>query len=181
MLHLAFLLVGLILSSNLWDFGNASALAQAEPINRYERRCGYSCAQELAIELGTPNTTPDSLVALRFCSKEPLPLALYTSAATFGYAVSILIDSYGYTPERVLYLRSEDCLGPVPAVTATEFWTIPPGAVLPTSVETVKSSQVLVDTIEMEGIVNAQRYKSGLRDLTETLHAKPDAIWCASI
>src|SRR5215813_954620 len=95
-------------------------------VHRYDNTCGYSCAQELAIDLGgVYGKKPDDTIAVRFCTKDPLPAALTTSAAAYGYAISILESSYGYTPDRVLFLRSEDCLGSNHAITATEFWVIP--------------------------------------------------------
>src|SRR5215203_3605877 len=92
----------------------------AKLVHRYERGCGYSCAQELAIDLGGVYAAKiDDRVAVRFCSKEPMPIALTTAAAAYAYVNSILEGSYGYTAERVLFLRSEDCLGPHANVTAT--------------------------------------------------------------
>lgn len=150
----------------------------AKLVHRYERRCGHSCAQELAVDLGGVYAKkPDDIVVVRFCSKEALPLALSTSAAAYRYVISILTDSYGYTPERVLFLRSESCIGSVSAVTATEFWAIPQGAALPASVETVKSSQVRVDSLPMEGLIgNAHSYKAALQKLPERLRANPEAV-----
>jgi hypothetical protein len=177
MWHLLALIIALILSSGVSLSGQESIQSGARLIHRYERRCGYSCAQELAIDLGIHAKKSDDVVAVRFCSKEPLPLALSTSAAAYGYVISILTDSYGYTPERILFLRSEGCLGPASAVTATEFWAIPQGAALPTSVEAVKSNQVRVDSLGMEGLIgNARSYKAALQKLPDTLRAKPEAV-----
>lgn len=177
MRHLPALMIALILSSGVLLSGQEGIQSGARLIHRYERRCGYSCAQELAIDLGVNAKKSDDVVAVRFCSKEPLPLALSTSAAACGYVISILTDSYGYTPERILFLRSAGCLGPASAVTATEFWVIPEGAALPTSIETVKSSQVRVDSLGMEGLIgNARSYKAALQKLPDRLRANPDTV-----
>lgn len=177
MKHVRIVMMALILAPNGWPSQQEDFRPQAKLVHRYERRCGYSCAQELAIDLGINAKKSDDVVAVRFCSKESLPLALSTSAAAYGYAISILTDSYGYTPERILFLRSEDCLGPEPAVTATEFWAISDGAAQPASVETVKSSQVRVDSLGMEGLIgNARSYKAALQKLPDRLRAHPEAV-----
>lgn len=178
MRHFLALMIALILSSGISPTGQESIQSGARLVHRYERRCGYSCLQELAIALGGGGAKKSSsTVAIRFCSKESLPLALSTAAASPAYLISILTDSYGYTPERILFLRSEGCLGPASAVTATEFWEIPQGAALPTSVETVRSSQVRVDSLGMEGLIgNARNYKAALQKLPDRLRANPDAV-----
>lgn len=114
-------------------------------IHRYELACGYSCAQEVAADLGKHGAgKPGDRIAVRFCSKEALPLALTTAIAAYGYVISILEQSYAYNPEHVLLLRSDDCLGQNAAVTATEFWDIPLGASMPAAVESIRSSEVKV-------------------------------------
>jgi hypothetical protein len=177
MRHLLALIIALILSGVSLS-GQESIQSGARLVHRYERRCGYSCLQELAIALGGGDAKKSSnAVAIRYCSKESLPLALSTAAASPAYLISILTDSYGYTPERILFLRSEGCLGPASEVTATEFWAIPQGAALPTSVESVRSSQVRVDSLGMEGLIgNARSYKAALQKLPDRLRANPDAV-----
>src|SRR5947209_3185941 len=97
-------LLGLFLSFSGLLQKQSSVRSQAKLVHRYEKTCGYSCAQELAIDLGgVYRKEPTDSVAVRFCSKEPLPVALSTSAAAYGYVISILQGSYGYTPERVLF------------------------------------------------------------------------------
>jgi hypothetical protein len=151
---------------------------EAKLVHRYEERCGYSCAQELAIDLGgIYGKSPDDKIAVRFCSKDPMPVALTTSAAAYGYVVSILEGSYGYTPERVLFLRSEDCLGPNRDVTATEFWVIPKGTTMPSSVDLIKSSQVQMDSLGVQGLTKSARtYKAALQKLRTKLRARPGAV-----
>jgi len=104
-------------------------------------------------------------------------VVLSTSAAAYGYVISILQGSYGYTPERVLFLRSEDCLGSNRAIAATEFWIIPKGAALPSSVESIKSSQVQIDSLGTQRLTeNARAYKAALQKLPTKLRAKPEAV-----
>lgn len=184
MRHLIALMIALIFSSSVWFLGQGNSIqSRARLVHRYERRCGHSCAQELAIDLGGVYAKkPDDMVVVRFCSKEALPLALSTSAAAYGYVISILTDSYGYTAERILFLRSESCLGPALGVTATEFWAIPQGAALPDSVEIAKSNQVRLESLAMEGLIgNARSYKAALQRLPERLRANPGGRYCAGL
>jgi hypothetical protein len=171
-------MLGLLLSSSASLPRQASVRPEAKLVHRYENRCGYSCAQELAIDLGgVYGKNPNDTVAVRLCSKEPLPVALSTSAAAYGYVISILEGSYGYTPERVLFLRSEDCLGSNRAITATEFWVIPKGAALPSSAESMKSNQVRIDPLGMEGLIGSARtYRAALKKLPTRLRGNPEAV-----
>lgn len=147
-------------------------------VHRYERTCGYACAQEFAIDLGgVYGKHPGDTVAIRFCSKDPLPVALSTSAADYRYVISILEGSYDYTSDRVVFLRSENCLSSNRAVTATEFWIIPKGAAPPSSLESMKSSQVRIDPLGMLGLIgSARNYKAALQKLQTKLRANPEAV-----
>jgi hypothetical protein len=174
----AFFIV-LFLSTNVWFAPQERAQPAAKLVHRYEQACGYSCLQELAISLGGVQATkPDDTIAVRFCSKESLPIALTTAAAAPEYLISILTGSYGYTPERILFLRSVDCPGTDSKVTATEFWVIPKGASLPPSVESIKSNQAQVETISMEAqpVEDARNFKAALNEFTEKLRARPRAF-----
>jgi hypothetical protein len=173
------LLVGLLLPANAPALKQADVRPAAKLIHRSERSCGYSCAQEVAIDLGGIHANqPDDRVAVRFCSKQSLPLALSTAAAAYGYVTSELSDIYNYTPQRILILRSEDCLGPNPAVTATEFWVIPQGAAPPASVESVSSKQVHSEAIGRKNlsVEGSRDYRTAVRELIAKLRARPEAV-----
>lgn len=155
-------------------FGQNGAQPKAELIHRYERGCGYSCNQELAIDLGGgAGTDPNDIVAIRFCSNEPLPKALAFAASPPEYVISILTDIYKYGPERILLLRSSDCLSTGAAVAATEYWVIHKGGELPSYVESVKSCQVDFGSLGRRG-ANARDYRAELRRLPQSLKANPD-------
>jgi len=150
------------------------APSDTQLVHRYELSCGYSCAQELAIDLGqvTDKTSPPT-VAMRFCSKESFPIALSTSAADYGYVMSILQDSYGYTPDRIALLRSPDCPGSHAGVTATEFWIVPKGKSLPESVElvTARSVHVNASLVETKADYRAalEKFKNALLDNSQAV------------
>ena len=129
--------------------------------------------------------SPAELAVLRVCSKQPMPLALATAAMRPREYADWIITRLGYSPEHVLFLRSEDCLASNPEVTVAELWAIPKDAVLPTHVESITSCQFRIkslgtrarDTYEYEGAVN---YMAALRRLIIELRDKPDAaavIW----
>jgi len=128
---------------------------------------------------------PAELAVLRICSKQSMPLALATAAMRPREYADWMITMLGYSPEHVLFLRSEDCLASEPEVTAAELWAIPKDAVLPTHVESITSCRFRIkslgtrarDTYEYEGAVN---YIAALRQLIIELRDKPDAaavIW----
>lgn len=172
------LIFGLLLSPDASLPSQVSFRSEAKLVHRYESRCGYSCAQELASDLGgVYGTNPNDTVAVRFCSNEPLAVALLTSAADYRYVITILQGSYGYTPARILFLRSKGCLGSTRVIATTEFWVIPKGATLPPSVESRKSSQVRIDSFGMKGLIgNSRTFKVALQKLPAKLRINQEAI-----
>jgi len=64
-----------------------------------------------------------------------MPLALSIAAMNPFIVARALNQGYNFSLERILFLRSEDCLGSDPAVAATELWAVPKGAALPPFVE----------------------------------------------
>jgi hypothetical protein len=153
--------------------GQNSARPNAELVRRYEHGCGDSCNQELAIDLGgVAGTQPDDSVAIRFCSKESLPKALAFAASPPANVISILEGVYKYTPERILFLRSDDCISSNSAVAATEYWVIHKGGAIPPSIESVKSCQVNLGSLGYRGAI-ARDYRAALRDLPNKLKGNP--------
>lgn len=84
--------------------------------------------QEVALIFGDHKDDPNVLAAIRICSKDPLPLALNTAGANPFLIESYLTDFYDYSRERIIFLRSEDCLGSESAPAITESWLVPKGA-----------------------------------------------------
>jgi hypothetical protein len=161
------LIIVLLLSPQIFLRSQSSIGSQAKLVHRYEERCGYSCAQELAIDLGGSSAKDASnKVAIRFCSREPFPVALSTSAAAYSSVITILQDSYGYTPERVLFLRAEACVGSHAGITATEFWDVPKGAALPGSVETTSANSIRIDSTTVK---SRHGYQAALKKLKDKL------------
>jgi len=168
------LIIGLFLCPYVFLRAQSSTRSEAKLVHRYEERCGYSCAQELAIDLGGSFAKESSdTIAIRFCSRESLPVALSTSAAAYSYVITILQDSYGYTPERVLFLRSEACVGSHAGITATEFWAVPKGAALPGSIETTSAKSVRIDSMTVK---SRRGYQAALKKLQDKLLADSQAV-----
>lgn len=168
------LIIGLFLCPDIFLRAQSGIRSKAELVHRYEERCGYSCAQELAIDLGGSSAKDaGGSIAIRFCSRESFPVALATSAAAYSYVVTILQDSYGVTQERVLFLRAEDCVGSHAGITATEFWSVPQGAALPGSIETTSAKSVRVDSMTVK---SRRGYQAALKKLEDELLTDSQAV-----
>ena len=116
------------------------------------------------------------MVAIRICSKSPMPLALSISAIS-PFTMLEYLDHYGFSSERILVLRSEDCVNADPTITATEFWAIPNGATLPPFIESIKSCQAKLESIGKKSpITNERTFEAGLRSLAVKLHSSSGAI-----
>ena len=117
------------------------ASAQSKLFKRYES-ASYNRIIEDVLTL-TIAVKPEerSTVAVRVCSKEPLPWALVTAGADPFHIAELLTGGYGYSSAHVVFLRSEDCLSKRNWGSATEIWTLPEGASLPPHVEKLVYSQ----------------------------------------
>jgi hypothetical protein len=155
-----------------------TGLRKAQLVRRYESGCGYSCNQELAIDLGgIYGNRPDDLMAVRFCSRLPLPRAYAIAASRPSYVNEILMGSYHYTPDRILFLRSDGCIGRDPSVVPTEYWIVPKGADLPPSVESFKLCQIKHNTLgDDEYLSGDPNYKVELPRMARELRANPKAV-----
>src|SRR5215213_5225915 len=61
----------------------------------------------LMLELQNKETTR---IGIRLCSKEPMPVALVTANADPLYIAERFVEAFAFVPDRVVYLRAEDCL-----------------------------------------------------------------------
>lgn len=114
-------------------------------------------------------------VAIRVCSREPMPFALPTAGADPFLIADRLVNAYAYPPERILFLRSEDCLSsdnqsdPV-----TEIWALPEGAKLPPHVEALRSDQIRCISLgERPANRGVRDYKAALQSMIQHLRANP--------
>lgn len=131
--------------------------------------------EESALDLKEYANGPADMVAIRVCSKEPLAVALSTATAS-PFIMLDYLEHYGFSRDRILFLRAEDCLVNNPAIAVTEFWAIPKGATPPSSAESIKSSQARLEVVRTEDTIKSGKtYRAALRQLIAKLLAKPEA------
>lgn len=143
---------------------------------RYEQGQGYNRLGESLQALEHPIRSDDrSFAAIRLCSKKGLAVALATAAAD-PFLIADRLEAFGYPRDRILFLRSEDCLSRDESRPATEVWTIPDKAPLPSNVDAFKSSQVrLIPLGRKPGRLGMSDYKSALSKLIQNLRANPSS------
>lgn len=172
-------LLCVLLLSGLRTAGQSNAEATAKLFKRYEGVAGSNRLVEDVLTLTLSVSSKDrTAVAIRVCSKEPMPFALTTAGADPFRIAELLRDSYGYLPEQIMYLRSKDCLSSGDSAGAvTEVWTIPQGAALPPHVEALTSNQIRRTPLGKEQANRGVRdYKSALQNLIQDLRADPSSV-----
>jgi hypothetical protein len=109
------------------------------------------------------------------CSKKPLPFALATASADPFLVAKLLRDGYAYPSERVIFLRSEDCLSlKEPLRSVTEIWTLSEGASLPSYVEALKSNEARFVSLGKRPANRGVRdYRVAMGELIKILRADP--------
>ncbi|HMG72318.1 MAG TPA: hypothetical protein VK582_02365 [Pyrinomonadaceae bacterium] len=146
---------------------------------RYEGGAGDNEITEAAFRLTGLDPKQRERVAIRVCSKEPIVRAL-ASAPANPFEIADRVSGYAYLPEKVLFLRSAQCLSRKnPAITATEIWAIPEGAPLPGYEEILTSNQVkLVRLGKIPAPSNRgiRDYRPAVRDLIENLSRNPQNV-----
>ena len=143
---------------------------------RYEKGQAHNRVVEslLGLQRAAQLKKPES-VAVRVCSKEPLAKALATAAAD-PFLIQEILNSYGYPQDKIMFLRSEDCLSRELSRPATEVWTIPEGGALPPNVEAFKSDQIkLIPLGNKLGRDGMRDYKSAVIKLIDYLKIRPSA------
>lgn len=169
-------LFGLLLSSGTLLSGQESKQPEAKLVRSpFAGGDVMQVIQEAALDLKEYASGSGDMVAIRLCSKEPMPVALSTAAAS-PFIMLEYLEHYGFSRERVLLLRSEDCLGDNPAIAVTEFWAIPKGAAPPQSVESIRSNQAQLEVVRTEDTIKGPKgYRAALQQLIAKLRAKPEA------
>lgn len=153
----------------------ARAQEPARMVHRFES--GYSLHRltETA-EFAAASAGSNGRVAIRLCSNDPLPVAVFIAAADPFTVISNLKQYSGYTRERITLLRSTDCINARSALAATELWGVPEGASMPASNEAFTAAQLTEDNIgNADNLKSEQDYKAVLQKLVERLRAQPDS------
>jgi hypothetical protein len=147
---------------------------EAKLIHRFEGFSGDYGISEAVIDFAIYPHGSGDMAAVRLCSNQPLPLALFTAAANPFVVVERVSDKF--SPDHILFLRSEDCVGSHSEV-ATELWAIPVGSKPPSFVESVKSSEVRFRSIGAKKgptAYGARNYKAAVKHLSLKLREKPE-------
>jgi hypothetical protein len=84
---------------------------------------------------------PETKVAIRVCTRLPLMEAIKQSKSPPFRIASFLEFNHGYTPERLLYLRSTECYSGTQKISAIEVWIVPQGVQLPSAEDTLKMEE----------------------------------------
>ncbi len=123
----------------------------------------------------TINSEARARVAIRVCSRESMPFALATAGADPFLIADRLVNAYAYLPERVIFLRSEDCLSSEnQSEPITEIWAIPEGASLPPHVEALQSNQAsLIPFGKRPANRGVRDYRTAVGALIKNLRANP--------
>ena len=132
--------------------------------------------QEVALDLKAQATGPEDRVAVRVCSKEKLPIALLTATAS-PFVLREHLEHHGIEAQRILFLRSEDCLGGDPSIAVTEFWVVPKGAEPPASVESIRADRAQAQLVRAaDEVKTRQDYADALQELLSKVSKRPEAV-----
>lgn len=132
--------------------------------------------QEVALDLKAHASGPEDRVGVRVCSKEKLPIALLAATAS-PFLLQEFLEHYNFTPQRILFLRSEECEVQDPSLAVTEFWAIPKGADPPASIESITADRAQAEVVKSsDTITSANVYNTALRDLVQKLSNQPERV-----
>jgi hypothetical protein len=152
---------------------------RAEPvlIKRYDNGYSLHSLEDNAAYV-VDSAGREGRVAVRFCSKEPLAIAVAIASGDPFALTPILQTVYGLKPDRIVYLRSEECLGRNREVAATELWAVPKGAQLPSSVESIKSNEIRIESIPRKSTLEkgTRRYRKATRELISRLRTTKEGV-----
>lgn len=151
--------------------------AQTAPwlFKRYPQGAAYNRITEdvLTLTIAIPADNR-ARIAIRLCSKQPLLFALGTARTDPFRVAELLVGAYSYLPERVMFVRSEDCLGKDAAIPAVEIWGLAEDGLLPRHVEARLSSQVRSSTLGKKHVSRGVRdYVAATQELIKNLQANP--------
>ncbi len=155
------------------------AIASRRLVTRGEM---YSPLQEIYLDLEGSAGNPGDMIAMRICSREPLPLAMFLSVVSpIGRGESIAKEGLNgrvfFSRDRIMILRSTACPVTHPPYVPLEFWGVPRGAALPSFIESAKLCQVKVDGVDSDDpIISLQAYRASLREILAKVRANPEAV-----
>jgi hypothetical protein len=169
-------LSGLI--SALPAVGQTDHLAKPSLEARYESGASYYQLTEDAFRIAGLKSSNRDVIAVRICSSEPLLLAMAKGLPTPFIIADAFVNRYAYVPEKVYFIRSDDCpSSKSSSAPAVEVWAVPKGAALPPRVETLTFNQIKVVPL---GKIPANRgvrdYRAAVRKLVKDLKENPKSF-----
>jgi hypothetical protein len=146
-------------------------------IKRYEKGYSLHSLEDNATYV-VDSAGRNGRVAVRVCSKEPLAIAVSIAAGDPFALTPIFQSVYGLKPDRIIYLRSEECLTSNAEVAATELWAVPEGAQLPSSVESIKSNNIRMASVPKNNILKpgTRAYREATRELISRLRTTKRSV-----
>lgn len=175
----AILLIGASVSALTQEAQRPVAVPSRRLVTRGELHHPLS---EIHLDIEESAGKPEDVVAMRICSDEPLPVALFISVVNPAWIGQSFVEGsitgrLFFAPERVLILRSADCPVDDPPHVPVEFWGVPKGAALPPSVESIKLCQAKLEVVASSETVKSSRaYRAALNALAVKLSANPELI-----
>ena len=106
---------------------------------------------------------PETKIAIRVCTELPLAEAIKQSKSPPFRIANFMKLNHGYTPERLLFLRSNECYRGEKIISAIEVWIVPQGAVLPSAEDTLKVVEAEAYLFRKKLRVRKKRQKSAVR------------------
>jgi hypothetical protein len=184
------LLRNTLIFTNIFFFGSLSPKQESSKptailVHRFEKKTDqYPISQAVYASLKDYPKDPNNIIALRVCSKDKFPLALYASAAN-----PMIIQGYIFAgwmnpipSERIPFLRSEDCVSEDSSIAPVEVWVVPKGASLPPYVESLQSCQLRFSHVAENKLgwrpylVSEHQYQVALRKVVAKLRRNPKAV-----
>lgn len=141
----------------------------------------YHSLQEIFIDLKVSAGNKGDMAAMRICSRDPLPVAIFTAVVNPLSVGERLTHDEGsglsFSKDRVMLLRSPDCPITDPPYVPLEFWGVPQGAALPEHAEAAKLCQVRVEGFGyQDSLKSLGAYRKALGVLSKRLKENPDAV-----
>jgi len=151
--------------------GQTDQLAGPKLEARYESGASYHQLTEDAFRIAGLKSSNRDVIAVRVCSSEPLLSAIANGLPTPFIIADTFVNRYAYVPEKVFFIRSEDCPSSKSSSTpAVEVWAVPKGAALPPRIETLTFNQIRVVSLgKIAENRGARDYRTAVRKLIDGL------------
>jgi hypothetical protein len=115
-------------------------------------------------------------IAVRICTTEPMPVALAVATGR-PFLLQFLLESHGYSSERLFFLRYKNCNYNKPDIAITEFWSVPNGEQLPLSDESILATKASIKEYPSNGKARQQAvFRKNLLALINDMNKSPNSF-----